>query len=137
MEAQHTPSTHLPKGKVDERMASSADIAPTILQYLGFEREPAMEGRSLLDSPAPERDAVFSQYGNLRYSLRTRDWKLIETRRRRIELYDLRRDPGEQANVADEQPERVSAMRSRLLEWIRTRPVLATEDEDKIELTQE
>mgnify|MGYP002621681685 CR=1 FL=1 len=36
------------------------------------------------------------------------------------ELYDLAADPGEQSNLADEQPQRVAAMRADLEEWLRS-----------------
>lgn len=62
-------------------MVSLIDVAPTILGCAGVTVPPVMQGRDLLCSlrSAEEPfDAMISQYGKRRYSVRTRDWKLIE-----------------------------------------------------------
>ena len=50
-------------------------------------------------------------------AIRDGDWKLIEyyDDAQRIELYNLAEDLGEQHNVADREPDRVQALRSRLV----------------------
>ena len=48
------------------------------------------------------------------FQLRTRDWKYVQGSRH--ELYDLRLDPDEQRDVADDHPERVREMADRLAE---------------------
>ena len=56
--------------------------------------------------------------------VRTPEWKLIVARDHPdlhgcppVELYDLRRDPGEQHNLAEERPEVVAELRSDLDRW--------------------
>ena len=58
------------------------------------------------------------QYGNQRYGIRTRQWKLIETvKSGKTELYDLLRDPQEKTNVAQTSEAVVSQLRERLSDW--------------------
>ncbi|MDY7109614.1 MAG: sulfatase-like hydrolase/transferase, partial [Planctomycetota bacterium] len=106
--------------RVDDRMVSSVDIAPTILAAAGAATPEAMAGRDLL-APAPVADlddAVFSQYGRSRYAIRTRRWKLIvNPPPRGPELYDLEHDPGERSNLAPAQPHTVERLRRRLDAW--------------------
>ena len=61
-------------------------------------------------------------------AVRTPEWKLIVARdhpdihgRPPVELYDLRSDPGEQRNVAEQRPEVVAALRGELEHWLVTR----------------
>ena len=51
-----------------------------------------------------------------RAALRDGDWKLVwqATLPSRVELYDLKADPGEKNNLAAVQPERVARMQARL-----------------------
>jgi arylsulfatase A-like enzyme len=92
-----------------------------------------MEGAGLLTGsnggPSAERDAIFTQYTNLLYAIRTHRFKLIEdTRRRSQRLYDLRRDPAERRDVAAARPEVAAELAERLDEWRRS--VLVLDDLD-------
>jgi len=49
------------------------------------------------------------------------DWKLIEFYEGRLELYNLRTDPGEQTDLSARYPDRVAAMRTRLRTWLKQR----------------
>ena len=52
------PKTH-PSGRVTENVQLS-DVAPTVLQYLGVERPPWMDGISLLNpSAVPQERPIF------------------------------------------------------------------------------
>lgn len=52
-------------------------------------------------------------------AIREGDWKLIEHYdTSAAELYDLSNDPGENKNLAPEQPQRVTEMRRKLFAWI-------------------
>ena len=98
-------------GIVDDLMASSVDIVPTILNYAGVEVDYPLEGYDLL-APAGETTrpvAVVVQFGNWLYGVRSRDWKLIQDMKSgAVELYDLRNDPDEGHNrVAEASPERL------------------------------
>lgn len=129
------------KGRVDHRMVSSVDIATTILNYLNIPPPPRMEGKNLLARSTDTKDmqdAVFSQYGRLRYSIRTEKWKLIENMRtHKIELYDFEHDPGERTNLVTNKPEEVERLTGRLEKWRKTRKVLERGNERKVKLTDQ
>ena len=94
--------TALPRGKVDARLVSSVDIAPTVIGVAGLRIPEHMAGRDLLgEVDHSDEGAVFSQYGGFRYAVRTRNWKLIRNMSPlSLELYDLRTDPKEKRNLA-------------------------------------
>jgi hypothetical protein len=74
---------------------------------------------------ALRRDAIYWHYphyhpgGATPYSaIRQGDWKLIEFfEDDRVELYHLRDDPGEQHDLAAQQPERADQLRAKLHAW--------------------
>ena len=132
--------TGIPVGRVDGRLASLADIAPTLLARAGAPPARRMRGRDLL-APPPAiagEEAVFTQYGPLRYGIRTREWKLIVNADPPLtELYRLRTDPGERTNLAGERPGMVKEFKRRLREWQRAQPVLKGASMPSVELTAE
>jgi arylsulfatase A-like enzyme len=103
--------------RVDERLVSTIDIAPTVLDYIGVPIPETMMGHSLLDRASRSRDgdAVFAQYGPRRYAIRTEQWKLIDnTASGFIELFDMVNDPGEQENLARGRPDIVEELAQRV-----------------------
>ncbi len=124
----------VPAGLTDWRMAEEVDITRTILSYAGIEPRPEMEGFDLLAPAPPERGgpdaAVVAQAGNLRYTLRTREWKLIQNiQQDRVELFNLTRDPAEQRNLAHHRRHRWQrdAMLRTLERWKSERMILPDE----------
>jgi len=109
-------------GTVDEGLARSLDIAPTILDVSGIEPPAAMRGVSLRlppDSPARAQlvfAEVFCMAGAM--SVRTPRYKLIEVidgdlrGRTPTQLYDLEIDPGETTNLAATRPDIVARLRA-------------------------
>ena len=100
--ANHFPSrVEFPTGLID--------VAPTIMQFLGFPEPPQFQGRSLVDlldgkvQPAPGEVYSESLYAHYHYgcaalrSLRVGDYKYVSAPE--PELYDLSTDPGEQVNL--------------------------------------
>jgi arylsulfatase A-like enzyme/Flp pilus assembly protein TadD len=85
------------------------DVAPTILQFLGFPEPPQFQGRSLLElldgkaQPAPREVYSESLYAHYHYgcaalrTLRMGDYKYISAPE--PELYDLATDAAEQVNL--------------------------------------
>ena len=112
------------------------DLYPTILDLLGIELSHALHGRTLRPllsgETLPER-AAFAEKVNItayeRKGLRTPDYKFIHsfpqpaTREQGmkdyVELYDLRRDPGETRDIAAARPDLVERIR-RIMEQGRT-----------------
>lgn len=117
----------IPAGLRLDGLVRTRDIAPTILDFLGMGKEAeGMDGTSLL--PLIRGRSHRGSSGELyltectwmkKRGWRTRDWKLITAMEDPfnlppVELYDLRRDPHEQRNLARRHPEVVSRLRKRM-----------------------
>ncbi|MDC7235382.1 MAG: sulfatase [Spirochaetales bacterium] len=124
------------KGKIEENSSSAVpivttDLYPTFLEAASLPLNPEQhkDGVSLLGhlqgGKAPERDALFWHYphygnqgGTPGSSVLMHPWKLIEFfEDRRLELYHLEDDPGEQKDLSADHPERVQTMAARLHQW--------------------
>lgn len=124
----HDPrETEKPKEPITE-MALNIDFAPTILSYAGLEAPDVMQGRSLiplLKGTAKDwRDDFFYEHHFIPNRLpeseavRTERWKYIhwlEPKPGVEELYDLKEDPMEVHNLADDPDHqaKLDEMRSR------------------------
>ena len=116
-------STHLPmiikfpkgsdlNGKHIDATCSNIDVMPTVLDYLGYENIPEMEGISLLPllkGEKAEERTVFMQYdgngarSNFQRAAVRGNYKLIADQFKNeeyIELYDVKNDPEETENLA-------------------------------------
>jgi arylsulfatase A-like enzyme len=129
-ELLHVPliiaGTNIPRGIEDKRMVSTVDIVPTIMDYLDIAMYTPAAGHSLLTqkSKKSNRDEiVFSQYSHSRYSIRTPGWKFILNLQPpapgvpEMELYDLKKDPGERHNIAPQKPVLAANFRERISDW--------------------
>ena len=108
-----TPFPEL-RGVRVESQVSAVDVFPTVLALAGMGAGPDVHGRSLLPLMLdPRTDTTTYAYGesmtpNLQFgwsalqTLRSNRYKLIKAPR--PELYDLSVDPGESANVFEQQP---------------------------------
>jgi arylsulfatase A-like enzyme len=106
----------IPAARITEPV-SVTDLAPTLLELAGFEPPgmPDMDGRSLADLVTGARPS--DPDGGYAFAAMIKDrstsqaaraivrgkWKLIEAPGG-LELYDLRKDPGEKKNLADAEP---------------------------------
>jgi uncharacterized sulfatase len=117
-------------------LASEIDIVPTLLAAVGISVRPALPGINLLDAMAVDaRQEIFGEVfehdvqhldrpaDSLMYRwVISGDWKLILPNPIRVpggsvELYQLRSDPGEQHNVAGDNPETVLRLTRDLNQW--------------------
>ncbi len=126
----HVPLIVKPAGahalaRVRDELATSLDIAPTIVAAAHAKPPAAMQGHVLpLDGgAAPARESTFAEEdleGNVLQAVRTRAWKLVTANPGNPrglapeELYDLPRDPGEQRNVVASAPVETDRMRAAL-----------------------
>lgn len=108
---------------------SGIDFYPTILELAGINLETDVDGRSLtplLSGKKIEQRPLFWHYphygnqgGEPNAIIREGDWKLIHYwEDERDELYDLKNDPQEQTNIADEHLEQVANLKRKLLNWL-------------------
>lgn len=100
-------------GERNTGFARSVDVAPTLLQFAGQPRVPAMNGQPLFDAAGAFANAGI-QYvyahndfeGNLLHSVQNTESKLISANPDNVrhlapvELYDMTRDPKEKSNLA-------------------------------------
>lgn len=113
------------------RLVEHVDVAPTLLGLCGIEIPEAMQGISLAplirgESTGPVREFVVSAEctWQMKWSIRTTTHKFILAREEDFyrtpmrELYDLRSDPNEQSNIAEEDPETARALEDQLEAWI-------------------
>ncbi len=100
-----------PRGKVNEELVLGIDLLPSLCEAAGVPAPAGVQGRSWVPllKGAKGRDDFLYEYfreeGNVPTCLavRSRDWKLVtypEDPNLPSELYDLRADPGELANLA-------------------------------------
>ncbi|MCG8421703.1 MAG: sulfatase-like hydrolase/transferase [Proteobacteria bacterium] len=106
-------------GLVDKGMrlpiaVSHIDIAPTVLDLMGVDIEPRMQGESLLPlvlRRGPWTPRVVSlEYGRS-FALRAQRWKYIVDYAGNESLFDLQRDPDEQTDLVDARPLALRYMR--------------------------
>jgi len=112
---------------------TSTDFYPTLLDLLGLDLpdRAARDGVSLAGllrgGPAPAREALFWHYPHYHGStwapgaaVRAGDWKLIEFYDPpKVELYNLRDDPGEKTDLSETMPDKKLEILGRLHSWQR------------------
>lgn len=123
----------VPEGKRIPHLVQTKDIVPTVLELLGFRVEDAFDGRSLCPwMTGGERELETEMYLTectwmRKHGWRTPEWKLIHALepdfhyKPEIELYNLLKDPGENHNVAAEEPDVVAMLEERMLRHIERR----------------
>jgi arylsulfatase A-like enzyme len=99
-------------------IASQVDLAPTIAELAGVPAAPDWQGRSLFDATRAPRAYFYVAQDRFTLGIREDRWKYVfDLREGTDELYDLDRDPNEQHNLAQTEPERGARLRQRLAAW--------------------
>ena len=126
---------HVKPGESD-RLASSIDLAPTVLRAIGAKPGKGMPGIDLLDAHwVASRGELFGEIfdhnavditkpaANLQYRwVLDGNWKLIlphepNVKGAKPELYDVAKDPTEKDNLAAKHPDKVKELTKRLDAW--------------------
>lgn len=118
----------IPSGKVTDTPIIQADWMPTLLEACGVKMSDKFDGASvlpLLKGKTTSDRSLFWQFPHYTNqgsrpagAMRDGNWKFVEHYDNGgLELYDLANDVSEEKNVAEREPERVKAMRSKLSEW--------------------
>lgn len=116
----------LPSGRRVSGATQIKDVMPTVLELLGIESGIEFDGRSLLplvrgEERVPESEMYITECTWMRkHGWRSAEWKLIVALepdfhfKPTVELYNLIRDPEELHNIADDEPEIVALLKSRM-----------------------
>ena len=114
----------IPRGGSTKAFSYLLDIFPTVCGLTGLQAPTGVEGKDL--RPIWEgradsvRDSVFLSFSKIQRSVRDKRWKLIRYPQiNHTQLFDLKNDPDELNNLADEpsQAGRVKKMLQRLKQW--------------------
>ena len=113
----------VPAGKRCNPLVEAIDLMPTLLELMGIQGSPRIQGRSLaplMDGKSLASRPVHAEFSNIKM-LRTRDWKLVHYLHAPYgELYNLREDPHELYNRYDA-PGAARArqeMESAMIDWL-------------------
>jgi len=124
------------KPQMSDELATSIDIMPTLLKAVGLPATKDMQGIDLLDGKAVKaRKTIYGECfthnavdlqvpaTSLRWRWAIEDhWKLILPAKQNepdapIELYDLKKDPFEENNLAEKESKRVTALTKKIDAW--------------------
>ncbi|GAA3404115.1 sulfatase [Paenibacillus hodogayensis] len=123
----------VPAGKRVADVSLIHDIMPTVLDLLGVESGIEFDGQNLARGLRGEATDKISEFyitectWMRKHGWRTPEWKLIRALepdfhfKPEVELYNLIRDPGENVNVAEQEPEVVALLEKRMLDYIAKR----------------
>ena len=124
---------HLPAGVRKDDYMQLKDVTPTLLDIMRIETGLPFDGRSMMPlvyggQREPEPEFYITECTWMRkHGWRTPEWKYIEALepdfhfKPMVELYNLIKDPEENNNVADENPEVVAMLKARMDAWIAKR----------------
>lgn len=123
----------VPAGKRVTDVTLISDIMPTLLELLDIDTGAAFDGRSLNRMVAGGETEHISEFyitectWMRKHGWRTPEWKLIRSLepdfhfKPEVELYNLIRDPGENVNVAEQEPDVVALLTKRMEAHIKRR----------------
>jgi arylsulfatase A-like enzyme len=126
----------LPQGLRVKGFTLQQDLMPTILELIGLKDEIQdlkLDGHSTLPMIRGEKPTNYTEFyitectWMRKRGWRTPEWKLIEAlepdfhNKPPVELYNLVDDPGENNNLAEKEPELVSFLKSRMMDWVKRR----------------
>ena len=130
----HIPAIWFQPGKIQPGRVpgfiQNVDFVPTLLELAGLPAHPQTEGKSLVPCLDGIRDSNYDELylseatWEVKRAVRNHEWKFIQSYepdphgRPMQELFDLKADPTEQVNLAEERPEIVAAMKAKLDAWV-------------------
>jgi arylsulfatase A-like enzyme/Tfp pilus assembly protein PilF len=135
---------HVPDGtaKSIPDLVRHIDIAPTILDWLGYPADPGMQGKSLiplLEGKEKQKRLAYSEskFGELHYgwspleSMTSRDFKYIHAPR--AELYARKQDPGELNNLIKEKDSIAKQLNAQLQDILKSDSTQSLQSTTKVD----
>jgi arylsulfatase A-like enzyme len=128
----YRPGT-LPAGKRVPGFVQNVDFVPTFFEMAGMPDVLNSEGKSLVPLINGERDGNYEELflseatWEVKRAVVKDGWKFIQSfevdphNRPMQELFDLKNDPTEQNNLAEENPEKIAELKARLDAWVAKR----------------
>lgn len=125
--------------EVVKEKVSLIDLAPTLLSLAGVNPPPSFKGKNIFGN---SRQTLFHQSGwaegkiekwvevskiaECKVACQTEDWKyILDHGDNKEEIYNLKKDPGEQVNLAQKEPEMLLKMRQIVQEFEKENPPLS------------
>lgn len=124
---------HMPEGKRFTGFNRHQDLVPTLLELADIHPAIDFDGQSLMklvrgEVPTFDPEFYITECTWMRkHGWRTPEWKLIVALepdihfKPPVELYNLITDPGENRNLAEEEPDLVDTLKKRMETWIAKR----------------
>ena len=115
-------------GKVVQTQVGTADVSPTILDYLGWKPAAKVHGRSLrpfIDGKEELDRPIYSEHergrDGFQRMIRTLEWKYCYCAGWDSQLYNLEKDPGETHNLIDDSSAKAvkQKLHAQLAQWMR------------------
>lgn len=113
---------HVPTGVVHQDLASAVDVVPTIMDYVGIDVPPELQGQSLRQrvegGPSLGRTEVIGLHEGIGHFLRTDTWRYLRfASDGHEELYQIDIDPFEFDDVAAQHPQLVAQFAGMVDAW--------------------
>jgi len=112
------------KHKVSDEPVISIDIMTTICAALEIElpKDVIYDGKNILDAvqgdlKAPLHERLFFDGNDGSWAVREGDWKLLFSKKKSLELYNLKKDHIEQNNLLSKYPDKVADLKAKYTAW--------------------
>ena len=124
---------HVPAGRRIAGMGRHQDLVPTLMDLMGIDAGVPFDGESLMQLVDGRKSTLTSEFyitectWMRKHGWRTPQWKLIRALepdfhfKPAVELFDLLKDPEENHNVAEQNPDVVEALTARMNAFIASR----------------
>jgi lipoteichoic acid synthase len=107
------------KGQHNSAAGGLVDIAPTIMNQLGYTAAPVWQGKNLFTKEENDRVYFFTPWADYLFGYREGNKKFIFNATKNLtEVYDLKNDPFETKNLALDYSENVNISHQRIAGWV-------------------
>lgn len=109
------------KAEHKDGIAGLVDIAPTVLDLLGYDPSEKWQGKDLFTATKNDRVYFFTPWADYLFGYREGDYKYIFNATKNIsEMYDLKNDPQETTNIASQFPDKTDISHQRIAGWVQS-----------------